>query len=76
MKTIYSYGKEFYSCFSCNKELTIENPGQRVMYVQKPLQFVEHVCNDCFNETDYQDCIKDISNKYGMEIRSFPQYQD
>ena len=76
LRTIYSHGLEFWSCAICDKELTINDPGQRVMYIQKGVRYIEFVCNDCFGEPDYQDIIKDTSNKFGMDVRSFPQMQD
>jgi hypothetical protein len=76
MKTIYSHGKDFFSCFSCDKTLTLEEPGERIMYVNGDKRIVEHVCKDCFDSSEYQDAIKILSSKYGMDIRSFPQMQD
>lgn len=77
MKTFWDHGnKGFYSCKECNKELTIDEPGERVAIIMDGKKIVEHVCKECFDSTDYQDGIKVLSNQYGMEIRSFPQMQD
>lgn len=76
MKTLYSHGREFCSCFNCDKELTLENPGERIMYIKNGIRYVEHTCRECFDDPCYQEIIKDFSNQYGMDIRSFPQMQD
>jgi hypothetical protein len=76
IKTIYSHGKEFSSCAYCDKELTLEEPGERIMYIMDHKRIIEHTCRNCFNGSDYQELIRDISNQYGMDIRSFPQMID
>jgi hypothetical protein len=75
-RTVYSHGREFCSCTFCNKLLTLEEPGERVAIIMDGKRIVEHVCKECFDTDGYQECIKDLSNKYGMDIRSFPQMQD
>lgn len=76
MKTIYSHGKKFSSCAMCDKELTFDEPGQRVSYDSDGKCIIEHICNDCFHEEDYQRIIKHISYRHGINVRSFPQMQD
>ena len=76
MKTIYQHGKEFESCECCDKELTFDNPGLRLMHVEGNKRYIAHVCKECFNGFSYQEIVRDLSNKYGMTIRPFPQMQD
>jgi hypothetical protein len=76
MRTIYSHGTEFHSCAMCDKELTFDEPGQRVTYDQNGKRIIEHICKECFAEEDYQELIKHISFQHGIFIRLFPQIQD
>ena len=48
LKTRYHYGEWFNHCHECNNEITKENPGQEITWIEDNQEHVMHLCNKCF----------------------------
>lgn len=53
--TIFLHGaNSFDSCSVCDEPINEGNPGKRVESIKKGRKYIDHICNDCFNDPDYQ----------------------
>ena len=54
----FQHGPGFNDCEICEFEITEKNPGKRVTLEAGDQKTICHVCDECFNDPDYQDIIK------------------
>jgi len=66
---IYIHGTDFDCCEICDTLLTPDKPGRRWTYKWQGRIYEVHVCNDCFNDAEYQALVK---NHEGIRVETYP----
>ena len=68
MRILTRHGTNYDDCQICDIPLTYEEPGIEWSYKEDDTLFFHHVCNECFNEPDYQAIVK----RHEGKIKKYP----